>query len=204
MATAKRVCPTNPIYVGLTRIYEIYKKLINGGLQHSIEAPEQFHQPLNERWQKLPAEFQKTILKTEWVSVTLLADGDVTLFISADFINQHSPQIVEQKVQELLGAINEDVKLFRASIQQFACLVKFIIEAASYTFIAKSLLSALFSLGLLPAIPVWLTEWLSTLSTPPAFECLILLALWLLNRLRPMITSWALKLVFEGQLFGQQ
>lgn len=103
----------------LSRFGEIYDAFMTGGIQYSIEAPEQFHERLGEPLPKLPPELQKTVSKTQWVSATLLADGDLTLSISADFVANHSPQELKQQIQDLLTAIDADVERLNSRLRRF-------------------------------------------------------------------------------------
>ncbi|MGZ8200445.1 MAG: hypothetical protein ACXWUC_06615, partial [Methylosarcina sp.] len=129
MATLNKAWHLIPDSDELTRFYGIYDDFISGGIQHSLEAAEQFHQQISEPFRTLPSDLQKTISKTKWASVTLLTDGDLTLSISDDFVNNHSPQEIEQKIQDLLKEINKDVEFFSSGMQRFVGLVKFLIMA---------------------------------------------------------------------------
>lgn len=126
----------------LKRCYSIFHNLMNGGIQYTLPAPQPFHQPNR---------YHRDML-SEWVSVTLLTDGDLLIIISDAFLDQHPLQDIKPIVQTMLEQIQSDVALLADSLQRFNRLVGWLLLTPATVVGAGSIVSALSGL---PAEWTW-------------------------------------------------
>lgn len=110
-----------------TNFMRIYNEFLAGGIQYQVDAPEAFWEirKLSELEESVPQELRRTHRKDQWITALLLADGDITLSLSSEFINSSNAQDINQTVQTLLKKIQDDVTFFQAGIRRFLNWVTF-------------------------------------------------------------------------------